>query len=126
MDWREGSYMNQYYKKLSGRSLVEDIEMYMVDHFEGFLKWYDNVLILQLKFKLLNESKNYYNALTDHQRFLRSEKVVNNMVNTYNNRYRDVERHVAHCIEQHKERLQIYRGYGHYGYIRYMMPLAIR
>lgn len=124
MDWRQGSYINQYYNKLSGRSLVEDIEMYMVDNFQG--RWYDNILILELKFKLLNESKNYYKALTDDQRFLRSEKVVNNMVNTYNNhRYRDVEEHVAYCIEQHKERIQIYGGYGHYGYIRHT-PLAIR
>jgi hypothetical protein len=124
MDWSQGSFINQYYKSnenLSGRSLVEDVEMYMVDHFQGFLRWYDNVLILELKFKLLNESKNYYKTLTDDERFRASEKVVNKMVRTYNNRYRDVERHVAHCIEQHKKCLERFRGYGHYRYIGYMV-----
>lgn len=119
-DWRQGSYINQYYKNLSDRSLVEDIEMYMVDHFQGFLGWYDTILILELKFKLLNESKNYYKTLGHDERFRASEKVVNKMIATYNNRYRDVEEHVAHFIEEHKKNLEHYRGYGHYGYIDYI------
>ena len=43
------------------------------------------------------------------------------MVKTYNNRYRDVERHVAHCIEQHKDNLEMY-------YIRgvYLHPIILR
>jgi hypothetical protein len=122
MDWSQGSYIHQHYKNnenLLGRSLVEDIEIFMVDHFEGFLKWYDNVLILELKFKLLNESKNY-RKISEHERFVQSERVVKGIVAKYNSRYKDVERHVAHCIEQHKENLQMYRGYGHYGYIGYI------
>lgn len=121
MDWREGSFIHQYYKKLSGRSLVEDIEIFLVNNFEGFLRWYDNILILELKFKLLNESKNYRN-ITEHERFLQSEKVVKEIVRTYNRgrRYNDVERNVSHSIEQHKKNLQHYRGYGHYRYIGYI------
>ena len=120
MDWRQGSFINQYYKKLSGRSLVEDIEIFLVKNFEGFLKWYDNILILELKFKLLNESKNYRRNITENARFLQSEKVVKEMIRTYNHdrRYNDVERNVSHRIKQHKKNLEHYRGYGHYGYIR--------
>ncbi len=123
MDWRQGSFIHQYYKNnenLSGRSLVEDVEIFMVKNFEGFLKWYDNILILELKFKLLNESKNYRKNISEHARFLQSEKVVKDMISTYNNRYKDVESNVSYCIEQHKERLQRYRRYGHYGYIDYI------
>jgi hypothetical protein len=130
MDWRKGSYINQYYKNnenLLTRSLVEDIEIFMVENFEGFLKWYDNVLILELKFKLLNESKNYRTNLTDDARFRISEKVVNEIVHTYNNRYKDVERNISHRIEQHKENLEYYRGYGHYGYFgrAYLHPIIL-
>jgi hypothetical protein len=122
MDWRQGSYIIQYYKNLSDRSLVEDIEIFMVEHFEGFLKWYDNVLILELKFKLLNESKHYRKNLTDDARFRISETIIKCILRTYNNglRYRDVEYHITQSIENHKEKLERYRGYGHYGYIDYI------
>ena len=123
----------QYYKNnenLSGRSLVEDMEIFMVENFEGnrtYCSWYDRILILELEYKLLNESKNYRKNLTHDARFRISETIIKCILCTYNNglRYRDVEQHVAHCIERHKEKLQIYGGYGHYGYIGYTL-LAIR
>lgn len=124
-DWRQGSYINQYYKKLSGRSLLEDIEIFMVDNikiYNEFPLWYDRILILELKFKLLNESKNYRKNLTNNERFRISELIVKKILHIYNNglRYSDVEDHVSHCIEKHKEHLERYRGYGHYGYINYI------
>jgi predicted ATP-binding protein involved in virulence len=128
MDWRKGSYINQYYKNnehLLGRSLVEDIEIFMVENFEGnrsYCSWYDRIFILELEYKLLNESKNYRKNLTDDARFRISETIIKCILRTYNNglRYRDVEYHIRQSIENHKEKLERYRGYGHYGYIGYI------
>lgn len=121
MDWRQGSYIHQHYKNnenLSDRSLVEDIEIFMVDNYEDSWSWYDRIFILKLKFKLLNESKNY-RKISQQERFTKSENVVKNIIEIYNNdtRYRDVEGHVSRDIERHKKALEIYGGYGHYGYI---------
>jgi predicted ATP-binding protein involved in virulence len=128
MDWRKGSYINQYYKNnehLLDRSLVEDIEIFMVENFEGnrsYCSWYDRIFILELEYKLLNESKNYRKNLTHDARFRISETIIKCILRTYNNglRYRDVEYHITQSIENHKEKLERYRGYGHYGYIGYI------
>jgi hypothetical protein len=122
MDWRQGSYIHQHYKNnenLSDRSLVEDIEIFMVDNYQDSWSWYDRIFILELKFKLLNESKNY-RKISQQERFTKSENVVKYIIETYNDgtRYRDVERHVSRSIERHKKASEIYGGYGHYGYIR--------
>ena len=49
-----------------GRSLVEDIEIFMVDNFEDI--WYDSIFILEIKFKLFNESTNYRNYISDEEK----------------------------------------------------------
>ena len=125
MDWRKGSYINQYYKNnehLLGRSLVEDIEIFMVENFEGnrsYCSWYDRIFILELEYKLLNESKNYRKNLTDDARFRISDTIIKCILRTYNNglRYRDVEYHITQCIENHKEKWIHYTGYGFNYYI---------
>jgi hypothetical protein len=128
MDWRQGSYIHQHYKNnenLLDRSLVEDIEIFMVVHFHGIYSWYDTIFILELKFKLMNQSKNYIINLSEQQRFSLCENIVKQIVKTYNfssgYRYRDVEKHISYTIEQHKKCLERFRGYGHYRYIGYMV-----
>ena len=76
----------------------------MVDNYQDSWWWYDRIFILELKFKLLIESKNY-RKISQQERFTKSENVVKNIIETYNNdtRYRDVERDVARGIERHKK-----------------------
>lgn len=118
MDWRKGSYIHQYYQN-SNRTLLEDIQIFMVDQFFCPSSWYDRLMLLEIKFKLLTESSNYILHISPQERFLLTENVTKDIIKTYNGelrRYNDVESNVRFSIFLHKERLYRSTGYGHYGY----------
>lgn len=121
MEWRQGSFIHQYYKNnenLLTRSLEDDIQIFMVQNFEGILEWYDSIFILELKFKLLNERK-INRHLSEDEIFRQGEKIVNDIVKEYDStlRYRIVDRVVSRTIERHKDKWTYYTGYGFNGYI---------